>query len=82
MLKPYPRRIAVSLVLGILLGAAHLALPHAQAVRQDPWGNIKQRFKPGTPFPNIVLPAVDGDRPMSVADFRGRKLLLQIFASG
>jgi hypothetical protein len=34
----------------------------------------------GKPFPNIVLPTLDG-RPMSMADFRGQKVLLHVFAS-
>jgi hypothetical protein len=35
----------------------------------------------GKPFPNIVLPTLNEGRPMSIADFRGKKVLLHIFAS-
>ena len=35
----------------------------------------------GRPFPTIVLPAADDNRPMSVAGYRGGKLLLHLFAS-
>ena len=39
------------------------------------------RFKPGQPFPDLALPSLDGGRPLSVASYRGKKLLLHIFAS-
>ena len=39
------------------------------------------RIEQGLPFPSIVLPALDGGRPASLADFRGEKVVLHIFAS-
>ncbi len=38
-------------------------------------------LKVGEPFPVIALPAAKDGQPMSVNDFRGRKLLLHLFAS-
>ena len=38
-------------------------------------------FEVGQLFPDIVLPALDGGRPLSLADFQGRKVILHIFAS-
>lgn len=35
----------------------------------------------GQPFPNLMLPALDGGAPASIAQFRGRKILLHVFAS-
>ncbi len=35
----------------------------------------------GKPFPDLVLPALDDGRPLSVADYRGEKLVLHVFAS-
>ena len=35
----------------------------------------------GKPFPNLVLPALEGGRAMSIADFRGKKVILHVFAS-
>ena len=35
----------------------------------------------GEPFPMIVLPAADDGRPMSIADYRGRRVVLHVFAS-
>ena len=38
-------------------------------------------LKVGEPFPVVALPSAKGGQPMSVNDFRGRKLLLHLFAS-
>ncbi len=38
-------------------------------------------FHEGEMFPPTVFPSLDGGRPGSVADFRGKKLILHIFAS-
>ena len=38
-------------------------------------------FHEGEMFPTTVFPSLDGSRPGSVADFRGKKLILHIFAS-
>jgi len=35
----------------------------------------------GRPFPPLVLPAAADGRPLSLADFRGRKTILHVFAS-
>jgi hypothetical protein len=35
----------------------------------------------GRPFPGLWLPAASDGRPMSVAQFRGRRLVLHVFAS-
>ncbi len=37
-------------------------------------------FRIGQPFPDLSLPDVEGNR-RSIADFRGHKLILHIFAS-
>ena len=39
------------------------------------------RFKVGQPFPDVVLPSADNGRPMSLAQYRGKIVLLHIFAS-
>ena len=39
------------------------------------------RFRAGQPFPQIQFPALDDGRPTSIADYRGKKVLLHIFAS-
>ena len=35
----------------------------------------------GKPFPDLVLPAVADGAPRRIADFRGTKLALHLFAS-
>ncbi len=35
----------------------------------------------GKQFPDLVLPALEDGRPRSLAEFRGQKLILYIFAS-
>ncbi len=39
------------------------------------------RFEVGTPFPTLSLPSLEDGRPASIADFRGQKVILHIFAS-
>ncbi len=38
-------------------------------------------FHEGQIFPTMVFPSLRDGRPSSVADFRGKKLILHIFAS-
>ena len=57
------------LLLGTLLTAAMAAVPTAAA-----------DLEVGQPFPEIVLPSLDGE-PMSMASFRGQKVALHVFAS-
>jgi len=35
----------------------------------------------GKPFPNLVLPALEDGSPRSLLDYRGRKVVLHVFAS-
>ena len=35
----------------------------------------------GRPFPDLFLPSLETGRPVSLAEFRGKKLILQVFAS-
>ncbi|RMG56253.1 MAG: hypothetical protein D6723_00690 [Acidobacteria bacterium] len=56
-----------AIVLGLTLGVAAQAPPTG--------------FEVGQPFPSITLPALRDGQPMSIAQFRGRKVILHIFAS-
>ena len=38
-------------------------------------------FEAGQAFPNLVLPSLEDGGHVSLAQFRGQKLILQIFAS-
>ncbi len=62
----------VTLEILVMLLAFLPANGHAQ---QDQGG-----LQIGRPFPDIALPDLDGNR-RSVADFRGHKLILHVFAS-
>lgn len=47
---------------------------HAAPIRAAP-------IETGRPFPSVVLPDAADGRPRSIAEFRGRKVLLHVFAS-
>ena len=38
-------------------------------------------IKIGQPFPDLTFRSMEDGSPMSIADFRGKKVVLQIFAS-
>ena len=38
-------------------------------------------LKAGEPFPDLVFPSLDGGAPASLSDFRGKKVVLHVFAS-
>lgn len=38
-------------------------------------------FEVGTPFPTVSLPSLEDGRPASIADYRGKKVILHVFAS-
>lgn len=35
----------------------------------------------GAPFPEMLLPSMEDGKPLSIADFRGEKVMLHVFAS-
>ena len=39
------------------------------------------KVEAGQPFPEIVLPSIEDGRPASLAQYRGKKVLLHVFAS-
>ena len=38
-------------------------------------------FRVGEPVPDLVLPSAEDGSPLSLADYRGEKLVLHVFAS-
>ena len=42
---------------------------------------VDMGFEVGQPFPTIAFPALEDGRPRSITEFRGKKLILHIFAS-
>ncbi len=39
------------------------------------------RLQVGEMFPDIAMPSVEDGTPLSIASFRGRKVILHVFAS-
>lgn len=66
--------VGVAAVLFMLAGVN--AVPSNRLVLQP-----APRFKVGDAFPLMALPALEDGRARSVADFRGQKLILHVFAS-
>jgi len=54
----------------LLITESQVAMPQAPS-----------RFKSGQRFPDLVFPSIDDGRPTSIAAYRGKKVLLHIFAS-
>jgi hypothetical protein len=40
-----------------------------------------QDFRVGEPFPDLAFPSAADGTPVSIADFRGHKVVLHVFAS-
>ena len=59
----------------ILAGTALLAI-NGIAAQADP-----PKFAIGEPFPNLTLPSMEDGSPTSITNFRGKKLILHVFAS-
>ncbi|MCH7871931.1 MAG: hypothetical protein IID33_09555 [Planctomycetes bacterium] len=62
----------------VMIAAGMVGLAMAQpALAQRGLGEIKI----GQPFPDLTFRSMEDGSPMSIADFRGKKVVLQIFAS-
>jgi hypothetical protein len=64
------KRIPITLLCAMIVGA----LPPRGVA-----GGVE--LKSGQPFPEIFLPKLADGRPGAVSQFRGKKLILHIFAS-
>jgi hypothetical protein len=62
-------------IIGILLGALLVNHPIGAQLKLPP--TIAEE----KPFPELFLPSLDDGRPLSIASFRGQKLVLHVFAS-
>lgn len=65
----------------VALGLAALAMFAPSDARAQSPGLPDTGFEIGEPFPTLALPSLDGREPKSISDFRGRKLILHVFAS-
>ena len=55
--------------------AAAMAATPSDAQGQD------TGFEVGQPFPTLSFPTLEDGRPSSIADFRGQRIILHVFAS-
>jgi hypothetical protein len=67
-------------VSAVTLGAGAAGQPKPKPIwaRNAP---LPHGFNPGEAFPTLALPSAEDGRPVSVVEFRGRKLIINIFAS-
>jgi hypothetical protein len=77
--------VSAAVAVAAIAGGALSASTTVQSPKPKPiWARnhpLPGGFNPGEAFPTIALPsAVDG-RPISLADFRGKKVIVNIFAS-
>jgi hypothetical protein len=62
--------------LAVILLVTGMASAQSRIAELSPTG-----FQVGQAFPTLSLPSVEDGRPLSLADFRGKKVILHIFAS-
>lgn len=60
-----------------VMAAASLLIGSASAAQQLP----PTGFDPGRAFPTTAFPSLEDGTPMSIADFRGKRVILHVFAS-
>ncbi len=77
MTKSVREFIALMFVGAGTIGIMSMSRPVDAAVRASDTVELHE----GQMFPTMIFPSLEGSRPGSVADFRGKKLILHIFAS-
>lgn len=74
-----------SRVIGSLLALGVMALSSSSMAQTKPiWARnapLPKGFNPGDIFPTMALPSAADGHPVSVAEFRGKKVIVNIFAS-
>lgn len=71
-------RFPSALALEVLAAIATLLLANPVSAQRP---QLPEAFQVGKPFPTLSFPTLDDGRPSSVADFRGKRLILHVFAS-
>lgn len=69
-----------ALVLLVLVSASFTIVAQADDKTSSPMSFPKVEITEGAAWPGFYLPDLDG-KPLSVQDYRGRKVVLHIFAS-
>lgn len=76
------RKWIVSVIaIGLVTAGVKEIMPTRGAERTTAPDFYSVEFHEGQMFPTMVFPSLRDGRPRSVADFRGKKLILHIFAS-
>ena len=72
--------VPLALTVGMLTGCA--PAPEDEATTEAPRATRPSSgFEVGQPFPAVSFPGLEDGEPRSVADFKGEKLILHVFAS-
>jgi len=74
------RHYLLSLALIILAAALVSCGAGPQSGQANAYKDVYQ-FEVGEPVPDLVLPSLEDGKPASLAEFRGRKFILHMFAS-
>jgi hypothetical protein len=70
-----------TIAVGLLTGAVKIIQPVSVIKEEAASMPDSVEFHEGQLFPTTVFPSILDGRPRSVGDFRGKKLILHIFAS-
>jgi len=80
IMKNFTKVAIVVIILGIGV-FTHIIFNEIQTVAASPSDAGAYELKVGQPFPNLVLPSLSNGSPLSLAAFRGQKVILHIWAS-
>ncbi len=69
-------RITIPLLMALWVAAFPATVPAVAQQQELPVG-----FQVGEAFPTLAFPALEDGQPTSMADFRGERLILHVFAS-
>ena len=85
MKRPIERSARASHYVFLAFVVASTAIAAAQPAKPKPiWARnnpLPYGFNVGEPFPTIALPSADTAQPVSLAEFRGKKAIVNVFAS-
>ena len=65
----------------VVAALCFLALTAAVAGEAPALQRLDSPFTVGEPFPDLAFPSLDDGTPARLSDFRGRKVMLHVFAS-
>ncbi len=75
------RHLAGAIFLVVLGAGIAVSMDPSAAAQPQRRGLPELNIKVGEPFPPLVLPSLEDGKRKSIAEFRGQKVILHIFAS-